>query len=100
MGRNVGGTWIQRDPQTNEAAHKFGNAVRRARKQLGLTQTELARIVHATQPSIRQIEIDGMTPASSFFFPLCEELGLDPESFGFLGRGREIIQEWIEDHEN
>ena len=86
--------------EVNKLSLEIGKRTYDRRKQLGLTQTELARIVHATQTSIRQMELDGMTPASSFFFPLCEELGLDPESFGFLGRGREIIQEWIENHEN
>ncbi len=92
-GRIMGETWIKRDPETDAAAKRFGKAVRRARMQLDLTQRELANIVHTTQPTIRQIEVDGVTPASRYFFPLVDELGLDPLSFGFVREGRVLIMD-------
>ncbi|MBO4779797.1 MAG: helix-turn-helix transcriptional regulator [Selenomonadaceae bacterium] len=84
------------DAITEQAARKFGKAVKEARKQLELTQGELGKIVGGQSTNIRQIECQGCSPKSRYFRPLCEELGLDPLSFGFIGQHLDIIEEWID----
>ena len=89
---------LRRDAVTDAAAHAFGNAVRHARTSLDLTQKELGAIIGGGQANVRQIELEGVTPRSKYFFLLCDELGLDPLSFGFEGEGLGIIEEWVEEH--
>jgi len=84
------------DPDTERSAKAFGAAVKDARKQLGLTQRELGRIVGGHGTNIKQIENEGCSPRAKYFFPLCEELGLNPYDFDFVGRYKGIIDEWIE----
>ena len=84
--------------ETEKSAIAFGKAVLRARKELGLSQVELARIVGCMQPNLKQIEAIGASPKSKVFMPLCEQLGLDPYEFGFKDVHLEIINRWIEEH--
>jgi len=84
------------DTETRKSALAFGAAVKEARRQLGLAQKDLAKIVGGKGFNIKQIESAGCSPRSSFFRPLCEELGLDPYSFGFTGQYLSIIDEWAE----
>lgn len=66
------------------ARTKFGCAVEEARIDLQLTQAELAREIGTTQMQIEQIENTGIGPVSMYFSRLCEALGLEAESFGFV----------------
>ena len=66
-----------------EAALKFGDDVKAAREGLGLTQMGLAKILHTYAANIASCEYKGLTPQSKLFFELCEELGLEPEDYGF-----------------
>lgn len=91
------------DEQVLQSALAFGDAVRQAREELGITQTALGRIVGCTQENIKQIEQIGVSPRSRFFIPLCEQLGLDPFQFGFEGDNlaeikTRVIDSWIEKH--
>ena len=77
--------------------------VRQAREELGITQTALGRIVGCTQANVKQIEQIGVSPRSKYFLPLCEELGLNPFSFGFEGDSLaeikiRLVDSWIEKH--
>ena len=81
-----------------EAALKFGDDVKAAREGLGLTQMGLAKILHTYASNVSSCECKGLTPQSKLFFELCDELGLEPEDYGFqkdlvyLGK----IAEWRE----
>jgi transcriptional regulator with XRE-family HTH domain len=82
------------DDGTRAAARQFGRDVKAARKELKLTQRELARICHSNFHTIEAIENRGATPASEMFFILCEELGLIPEDYRFEGEHEIIISKW------
>ena len=66
-----------------EPALRFGDDVKAAREGLGLTQMGLAKILHTYSANIASCEYKGLTPQSKLFFALCEELGLEPEDYGF-----------------
>lgn len=66
-----------------EAALRFGDDVKAAREGLGLTQMGLAKILHTYSSNVASCECKGLTPQSKLFFALCEELGLEPEDYGF-----------------
>ena len=66
-----------------EAALRFGEDVQAAREGLGLTQMGLAKILHTSASNVASCECKGLTPQSKLFFALCEELGLEPEDYGF-----------------
>lgn len=66
-----------------EAAWRFGEDVQAAREGLGLTQMGLAKILHTYASNVASCEYKGLTPQSKLFFALCEELGLEPEDYGF-----------------
>ena len=91
------------DEQVLKSALAFGEAVRKAREELGITQTALGRIVGCTQENVKKIEQIGVSPRSKYFLPLCEELGLNPFSFGFEGDSlaeikMRLVDSWIEKH--
>ena len=69
--------------KTREAALRFGDDVKAAREGLGLTQMGLAKILHTYAANVASCEYKGLTPQSKLFFALCEELGLEPEDYGF-----------------
>lgn len=66
-----------------EAAWRFGEDVQAAREGLGLTQMGLAKILHTYASNVASCEYKGLTPQSKLFFALCEQLGLEPEDYGF-----------------
>ena len=66
-----------------EAALRFGEDVQAAREGLGLSQMGLAKILHTYAANIASCEYKGLTPQSKLFFELCEQLGLEPEDYGF-----------------
>ena len=66
-----------------EAALRFGEDVQAAREGLGLTQMGLAKILHTYASNVASCEYKGLTPQSKLFFELCDELGLEPEDYGF-----------------
>lgn len=66
-----------------EAALKFGDDVKAAREGLGLTQMGLAKILHTYAANVASTERKGLTPQSKLFFEMCDELGLEPEDYGF-----------------
>ena len=91
------------DEDVLKSALAFGEAVRQAREELGITQTALGRIVGCTQANVKQIEQIGVSPRSKYFLPLCEELGLNPFAFGFEGDclaeiKMRLVDKWIEKH--
>lgn len=79
-----------------EAALRFGDDVKAAREGLGLTQMRLAKILHTYASNVASCEYKGLTPQSKLFFELCEELGLEPEDYGFQANlvHLEKIAEW------
>ena len=88
------------DEAVLRSALAFGEAVKRARQELGITRIELSRIVGSTQANIKRIEEIGASPKSKVFMPLCEQLGLNPFSFGFDKKNlckinTYLIDEWI-----
>lgn len=80
----------------DEAARRFGRAVKAARQELGLTQLELSVMCEMNQAQVAGAENRGITPQSKHFFRLCEELGLNPEEYGFDSDAMEFIHEWRE----
>ena len=66
-----------------EAALRFGDDVKAAREGLGLTQMGLAKILHTYAANVASAERKGLTPQSKLFFEMCDELGLEPEDYGF-----------------
>lgn len=91
------------DEQVLKSALAFGEAVRQAREELGITQTALGRIVGCTQENVKKIEQIGVSPRSKFFLPLCEQLGLNPFAFGFEGDSlaeikMRLVDSWIVKH--
>ena len=66
-----------------EAALRFGDDVKAAREGLGLTQMGLAKILHTYAANVASAERKGLTPQSKLFFEMCEQLGLEPEDYGF-----------------
>ena len=66
-----------------EAALRFGDDVKAAREGLGLTQMGLAKILHTCAANVASAERKGLTPQSKLFFEMCDELGLEPEDYGF-----------------
>ena len=66
-----------------EAALRFGDDVKAAREGLRLTQMGFAKIIHTYASNVASAENKGLTPQSKLFFELCDELGLEPEDYGF-----------------
>ena len=62
-----------------------GCAIQNAREDLGLSLYELARISKICRDTLQRIEAFGIDPASKYFAPLCDLLGLEAKSF-FFGR--------------
>lgn len=62
-----------------------GCAIQNAREDLGLSLYELARISKICRNTLQRIEAFGIDPASKYFAPLCDLLGLEAKSF-FFGR--------------
>lgn len=54
----------------------YRELIRSKRKQLGLSQAELAERVHITQPYIYEIESGRKTPSVEILFAICEELDI------------------------
>ena len=54
---------------------------------LGISSFELAKILNARYTAVEYWRSVGLTPESKFFLPLCAELGLDPDGFGFEKKG-------------
>lgn len=62
-------------------------AVDLAMNDLGISSFELAKIMNARYTAVEYWRSVGLTPESKFFLPLCAELGLDPDGFGFEKKG-------------
>lgn len=54
-----------------------------AMEDLGISSYELAKIMNTRYTAVEYWRSVGLTPESKFFLPLCAELGLDPNGFGF-----------------
>lgn len=65
------------------AAEQFANAVSMAIEELGITRYRLAKIMKVKYSTAVHWCDRGLTPSAKHFLPLCEELGLDPDSFRF-----------------
>jgi len=76
------------------AARAFGQAVKEARKELGLKQAQLASAMGLKRSTVANAETRGSSPYSSTFFAYCEYLGLEPEEFDFEDEAEEIIKQW------
>ena len=73
------------------------------REARGWTFREVARRlqrigVQTYDSNVAKVERIGITPKSLMFFPLCEYYGIDPESFGFVGRYGEKVKKWRKEH--
>jgi transcriptional regulator with XRE-family HTH domain len=56
----------------------FGEAVRRAREQRGMSQTQLADAAGLSAPYLNILEHGGNTPTLSVVFRICEALDIAP----------------------
>lgn len=86
-----------------EAQGRAGNRFQMEREARGWTFREevrrLQRIgVYTYDSNVAKVERIGITPKSLIFFPLCEYYGIDPESFGFVGRYGEKVKKWRKEH--
>ena len=66
-----------------EARRRFAAQVRAAMEQLQVSSEQLAPLLGVTPQAVRHWRSNGLSPQSGHFLPLCEELGLAPDSFGF-----------------
>jgi DNA-binding XRE family transcriptional regulator len=62
----------------NEVDVKVGEIIRRRRKELGLTQTDLAEKVGSSKQCIYYYEKGTRGLTMSLFFKICDALHLDP----------------------
>lgn len=69
----------------------LGTRIRSARKEAGLTQVELARKVHITQPTLSDLE-NGHTDSTSSLVELAMALGVRPEWLA-TGKGDRKLQD-------
>lgn len=76
------------------AARAFGQAVKEARKELGLKQAQLASAMGLKRNAVAYAESKGISPYSGNFFAYCEYLGLEPEEFDFEGEAEAIVRQW------
>lgn len=82
---------IDIDLGKNFAMNTLGTRIRSARKEAGLTQVELARKVHITQPTLSDLE-NGHTDSTSSLVELAMALGVRPEWLA-TGKGDRKIQD-------
>ena len=60
--------------------------IRKKRKQLGLSQNQLARAVGISQPFMNEIELGKKNPSVEVLIKICEDL-----DFPFLGQEKEDL---------
>jgi transcriptional regulator with XRE-family HTH domain len=63
---------------------RFGSVIRTRRRQLDLTQEELARRIRTSVPYIGHLETEKRHPSEKIVTKLAEVLGLDPRELFFL----------------
>ena len=83
-----------RDADADESAKRWALAVFKAREELGITRRQLARYVGVTVRHIIRAEREGFMPVSHIFFPICEQLGINPSELGFKGCFKNMIDQW------
>jgi transcriptional regulator with XRE-family HTH domain len=66
------------------AVQRFGAVVRARRRQLDLTQEELARRIRTSVPYVGHLETGKRHPSEKLVTKLAEVLGLDPRELFFL----------------
>ena len=62
---------------------RFAEEVKSAMEELNVSVADLAALLKLPAYAVYEIRARGLTPRSKLFLPVCEELGLDPSSFGF-----------------
>jgi len=67
----------------------FKNSIRDRRQELGLSQTELARLVHVAEPTLSDVELGKRYPWPKLRRALVEALGV-PETSLFHGSGEGV----------
>jgi transcriptional regulator with XRE-family HTH domain len=69
---------VTRRGDKEKEAVLFGEAVRRAREQRGMNQSQLADAAGLSAPYLNVLEHGGNTPTLSVIFRICEALGVAP----------------------
>jgi transcriptional regulator with XRE-family HTH domain len=69
---------VTRRGDKEKEAILFGAAVRRAREERGITQSQLADAAGLSAPYLNVLEHGGNTPTLSVIFRICEALDLPP----------------------
>ncbi|HEX7150317.1 MAG TPA: helix-turn-helix transcriptional regulator [Thermoanaerobaculia bacterium] len=69
---------VTRRGDKEKEAILFGEAVRRAREQRGISQTQLAGAAGLSAPYLNVLEHGGNTPTLSVIFRICEALEVEP----------------------
>src|ERR1700722_18634574 len=72
------------EPEKPGRPQRFGSVIRARRRQLDLTQQELARRIRASVPYIGHLETGKHHPAGKIVTKLAEVLGLDTRELFFL----------------
>ena len=67
----------------DEARTRFAGDVISAMEELNVSVADMAALLKVKEFSVYEFRSKGLTPKSRYFLPLCEELGLAPDSFGF-----------------
>jgi len=73
----------------------FGQAIRQRRRELGLTQEELARRLKVSAPYVALLESANRHPSEEIVIKLGRELGLDPRELFLLANpvAKQLISE-------
>ena len=69
---------VTRRGDKEKEAVLFGAAVRRAREERGMNQSQLADAAGLSAPYLNVLEHSGNTPTLSVIFRICEALGVTP----------------------
>lgn len=75
---------------TSRKERTFGQVIRERRRQLELTQQEVARMVRTSTPYIGYLESGKRHSSDKLLGRLAEALGLDPRELFFLGNPRAL----------
>lgn len=81
---------------SNEDARRcFAAKLQEAMSELGMTASDLAKLLKIRPATAHNLCDIGTTPKSPYFRKLCEEFGFDPDEFGFekKKRARKKLQE-------
>jgi transcriptional regulator with XRE-family HTH domain len=72
------------DSKVETTVQRFGTVIRARRREIGLTQEELARRIRTSVPYIGHLETGKRHPSEKIVTRLAEVLGLNPRDLFFL----------------